>query len=69
MSLAMTAQSIENSDNNNNSENYIINRKKSNNKTQKRINNSPEIKMLKKENRKTCRVYVQEEHLCLLNVF
>ena len=37
MSLAMTAQSIENSDNNNNSENYIINRKKSNNKTQKRI--------------------------------
>ena len=37
MSLAMTAQSIENSDNNNNSENYIINRKKSNNKTQKRM--------------------------------
>ena len=33
----MTAQSIENSDNNNNSENYIINRKKSNNKTQKRM--------------------------------
>ena len=39
MSLAMTAQSIENTDNNNNSDNYIINRKKSNNnsKTQKRM--------------------------------
>lgn len=37
MSLAMTAQSIENSDNNNNNENYIINRKRSNNKTQKRM--------------------------------
>ena len=40
MSLAMTAQSIENTDNNN-SDNYIINRKKtnnnSNNKTQKRM--------------------------------
>ena len=39
MSLAMTAQSIENTDNNNNSDNYIINRKKtnSNSKTQKRM--------------------------------
>ena len=39
MSLAMTAQSIENTDNNNNSDNYIINRKKTNNnsKTQKRM--------------------------------
>jgi hypothetical protein len=35
MSLAMTAQSIENSDYNSN--NHIINRKKTNNKTQKRI--------------------------------
>ena len=41
MSLAMTAQSIENSDNNNsnnnNSNNHIISRKRTNNKTQKRI--------------------------------
>ena len=36
MSLAMTAQSIENSDNNN-SNNHIISRKRTNNKTQKRI--------------------------------
>ena len=35
MSLAMTAQSIENTDNNSN--NHIINRKRTNNKTQKRI--------------------------------
>ena len=35
MSLAMTAQSIENSDNNSN--NHIISRKRTNNKTQKRI--------------------------------
>ena len=37
MSLAMTAQSIENSDYNNNSDNHIINRKRTNNKTQKRM--------------------------------
>lgn len=35
MSLAMTAQTIENSDYNSN--NHIINRKRTNNKTQKRI--------------------------------
>ena len=40
MSLAMTAQSIENSDYNNNSDNHIINRKRTNNKTQKRMPSS-----------------------------